>query len=329
MKCLVTGGAGYIGSHLVDYLIERAHEVVVVDNFSSKKGKGKFPGIENLESIRDKLDGEAIWTYDIRDESSMNNVLHDFKADIIFHLAAVSRTPWAIEDPIYTYETNVVGSANVLEAARQNGVKKVVLASSNIVYAGQTAYKDSKLAMEMVGRTYNDLYNLPTVCLRFSNVAGGHVERQHPDNVLAALAKSKKEKGYITITGDGKQTRNFTSVWDVCEALYRAAQPTYWFSKLPTTDTLTRELAYKVCARDSTRVYDWGISGTEIDIMNPKTWELNEIAKMFDCEIKYVGERKGDIKHLKMGIGPEKAKDLLGFEAKIELEEYIKDYTDA
>lgn len=289
MKILVTGGAGYIGSHLVDYLIEKGHEVVILDNMVS----GNVHNVNHKANIWASSTPEIS---DIRDYKNVINVFNAIKPDIVFHLAAVSRTPWAIEDPIYTYETNIVGSANVLEAARQTGVKKVVLASSNIVYAAQTAYKTSKLAMEQVARDYNDLYDLPTVCLRFSNVAGGDVSRQHDDNVLKALAKSKKETGRITITGDGTQTRNFTNVMDICEALWLASQS--------------------------------DVQGTEIDIMNPKVWELNEVAKMFNCLIDYIEDRKGDIKHLKMGIGPEKAKELLGFEAKTDLTEYINSYTE-
>lgn len=316
MKILVTGGAGFIGSHLVDYLIEKGHEVSIIDNFISGKG----------ENINSKADTHGA---DIRNfENGILEIIQGVKPDIIFHLAAVSRTPWAVEDPLYTYETNVIGSANVLEAARQTGVKKVVLASSNIVYAAQTPYKTSKLAMEQIARDYNDLYDLPTVCLRFSNVAGGKVERQHVDNVLASLAKSKREKGYIEISGDGEQTRNFTNVNDICEVLYKAAF--YPFS----TKTIAKapgfkdkEIDYIYLINNAPDFFKKSIRGTEIDIMNPKLWSLNEIAKFFDCEVRYVDDRKGDIKHLKMGIGPEKAKELLDFEAKIGLEEYIKDYT--
>lgn len=293
MKILVTGGAGYIGSHLVDFLIEKGHEVVVVDNLVSGKEENLNPNVKFLwHDIRQEYVSET--TDPDPDRYTLNTIFQLEEPDIVFHLAAVSRTPWAVEDPLYTYQTNVVGSANVLEAARRAGVEKVVLASSNIVYAAQTPYKTSKLAMEQVARDYNDLYGLPTVCLRFSNVAGGKVERQHPDNVLASLAKSKREEGKIRITGDGEQTRNFTNVQDICEALWTASQS--------------------------------DVRGTEIDITHPKTWSLNEVAKFFDCPVEYIGERTGDIKHLQMQ-GPDKAKELLGFEAKIGLEEYIKDYT--
>lgn len=309
MKIMVTGCAGFIASHLCEFLIDKGHQVVGVDNFSSGKP-------ENLADIQEDKNFLGCHKIDIRTPDVIEAIKEE-KPDIIFHLAAVSRTPWAVEDPLYTYETNVVGSANVLEAARQAGVKKVVLASSNIVYAAQTPYKTSKLAMEQVARDYDDLYGLPTVCLRFSNVAGGHVGRQHPDNVLASLAKSKREQGKIFITGDGEQTRNFTHVLDVCEALWLAA------------NTANENI---LGSEDLQRSTHWGpeknvVRGTEIDIMHPKAWSLNEIAKFFDCPVEYIDDRKGDIKHLVMGIGPAKAKELLGFEAKRNLEDYIDTYT--
>lgn len=285
MKVLVTGGAGYIGSHLVDYLIDKGHQVHVIDNLVS----GKFENVNPRSELTiARIEGDHAY------ETVINK-----KFDIVFHLAAVSRTPWAIEKPDQAYKTNILGSANILEAARQSGVKKVVIASSNIVYAAQTPYKSSKLAMEMVARDYNDLYGLPTVCLRFSNVYGavdGIPLRQHEDNVLATLRKTKQTEGKLKITGDGEQTRNFTHVLDICEALYKASQS--------------------------------DVQGTEIDIMNPTKWSLNEVAKFYDCPIEYIPDRKGDIKHLTMEIGPEKARELLGFEAKRELPDYIGVYTE-
>lgn len=340
-RCLVTGGAGYIGSHLVDYLIEKGHEVSVIDNFCSMGGIGtELSGVKNLKNV---VDNVKVFNIDIVDLEDVTFCMWTVKPDIIFHLAAVSRTPWAVNRPIETYETNVVGSANVLEAARQTGVKKVVLASSNIVYAAQTPYKTSKLAMEQVARDYNDLYDLPTVCLRFSNVAGGDVSRQHDDNVLKSLAKSKRENGYITITGDGEQTRNFTNVNDVCRALHRAAgfvcDHEWSFKGLEgeAKECLKCGDIRIVCFDDSGEEMDQEepsgfdylqVRGTEIDIMHPKTWSLNEIAPYFKCPVKYVKGRKGDIKHLEMGIGPSKAEALLGFKAEIGLEDYISSYTE-
>lgn len=279
MRIACTGNLGFICSHLVDYLVDKGHEVAGIDYGTNHDFLNKDIKFYNI---------------DIRDEEAMNKAFAEFKPEIVYHLAAVSRTPDAVNNPVKSVSINDLGSTVVLETARRFGVQKVVLASSNIVYAAETTYRSSKLAMELHARVYDSLYKLPTVCLRFSNVAGSN--RQHEDNVLAALSKSKKEKGRLTITGDGSQTRNFTYVMDVCEALWLASQS--------------------------------DVRGTELDIMHPKTWELNQIAKMFDCPIDYIEDREGDIKHLKMGIGPEKAKELIGFEAKTDLTEYIKVYTE-
>ena len=281
MATLITGAMGFIGSHLADYLREQGHtNLVSIDNLCSGK----------LENNPDILNFNA----DLANFDKVLEIFEQVKPDYVFHLGAVSQTPWAVQKPLEANATNVTGSLNVLEAYRRTNVKKVVLASSNIVYASSTLYRSTKLAMELHAEVYSTLYNLPTVCLRFSTVAGS--KRQHENNVLAALAKSKRETGRITITGDGSQTRNFTYVMDVCEALWLASQS--------------------------------DVRGTELDIMHTKTSELNEIAKMYDCPIDYIEDRKGDIKHLKMGIGPEKAKELIGFEAKTDLTEYIKVYTE-
>jgi UDP-glucose 4-epimerase len=280
-KVLISGVAGFIGSHLGDYLLDKGYEVVGIDNLVS----GKKENVHNDISVYDKSD--------IQDEGRMSQIIRAEKPDYIFHLAAVSRTPWSISEPLYTYRNNVVGSANILNAALEAGVKKVVLASSNIVYAAQTPYKSSKLAMEMVARDYNDLYDLPTLCLRFANVYGS--DRQHEDNVLAALSKSKKEKGKITITGDGEQSRDFVHVLDVCRALEIAALS--------------------------------DVRGDEIDICTGKMWTLNEVAKFYNCPIEYIADRKGDIKILQMQ-GPAKAQDLLGFRSEFKLDENMKVYTD-
>lgn len=286
MKALVTGGAGFIASHLADYLIDEGHQVFIVDNLVSGR----------LRNINPKA---IFHSCDIRESGSLTAVFRLVNPDFVFHLAAVSRTPWAIKEPIYTYETNVVGSANVLEAARKVGVKKVVLASSNIVYAAPTAYKFSKLAMESVARDYDINYGIETLCLRFSNVYGKVGDtpiRQHPDNVLMALSESKRRHGYITIFGDGsKIIRNFTHVSDIVRGLVMAAESP--------------------------------VHCDEIDLTHPREWTLDEVAYMYGCEVRNTEERKGDVEHLQMQ-GPSRAKELLGWEATRNLEDNISVYTD-
>ena len=155
MKYLVTGGAGFIGSHLVDRLIVLGHEVVILDNLLS----GSEQNINNQATFHN---------CDIR---NLANIIQYFKnIDGVFHLAAIARTPWCIDNPVLAYETNVMGTLNVLEASRQHAVKRVVLTSSNVVYAYWTPYRSSKEALEQLATVYNNMYHLSAVCLRNSNV---------------------------------------------------------------------------------------------------------------------------------------------------------------
>lgn len=272
-KVLVTGGKGFIGSHLVDKLVEN-FDVFVIDNGLSGS------------NVNPKA------TYYDADIRSLENILDRFKdIDCVFHMAAIPRTVWCIDDPVLCYETNVLGSLNVLQAALKNNVKRVVLTSSNIVYAADTPYKASKLAMEEIAKVYSSLYSLSTVCLRNSNVYG---TRQREDgigpNCFASIKKSIKENGYIEITGDGEQTRDFTHVSDIIQA--------------------------NILAMDS------DITGN-IDLCTGRNVSLNYVASLFKAPIKYIPDRRGDIKHIIQNNT--ESQNLLGWKAEVSLEEGIKD----
>jgi UDP-glucose 4-epimerase len=274
-KALVTGGRGFIGSHLVDYLLTQGYQVTIIDNGLSGDCVHEHApcfeeDIRNLEAIEPYFTG----------------------VDTVFHFAAIARTPWCVEDPSLAYSTNVLGSVNVLEAARKAGVGKVILSSSNIVYAGETPYKYSKLAMEDIASVYRGLYRLPTVCLRYSNVYG---PRQREDgvapNVFASFRKSFRERGFIEITGDGEQSRDFTHVRDIARANVLAATTPFM-----------------------------GV----LDICTGRNVSMNYVAKeLFNAPVRYVGERVGDIKHIIQK--PEVALKEIGWKYQIELEDGIKD----
>jgi len=272
-KVLVTGGKGFIGSHLVDELVNN-FEVFVIDN-----------GLSGT-NINPKA---AYYDADIR---LLNNIFDYFKdIDYVFHMAAIPRTVWCIDDPILCYETNVLGSLNILEASLKNKVKRVILTSSNIVYAADTPYKASKLAMEDIAKVYTSLYGLSTICLRNSNVYGS---RQREDgigpNCFASIKKSIKDNGYIEITGDGEQTRDFTHVSDIVQANLLAM------------------------------VND--ITGN-IDLCTGRNVSLNYVASLFKAPIKYIPDRKGDIKHIIQN--KIESENRLKWNAKTTLEEGIKD----
>jgi len=277
MKYVVTGGAGFIGSHLADALIDQGHEVIVLDNLLS--------GCEKYVNSK-----AAFHKCDIR---SLDEILPYFEGvDGVFHLAAIARTPWCIEDPILAYQTNVMGSLNVLEAARLNGVKRVVMTSSNVVYAFFTPYRSSKEALEGLGRVYTDMYGMSVMCLRNSNVYGSRQSELGPSpNVFSALRKCKKENGYIEITGDGTQSRDFTHVSDIVAGHVAAMN------------------------RQETGV---------VDLCTGVNHSLNEVAQFFDCPVKYTDERPGDIKHIIQD--PDPAFQLLNWKAVVPLAEGMKDF---
>ncbi len=277
MKYLVTGGAGFIGSHLTDKLIEQGHEVIVIDNLLS--GSERYI---NSRAVFHKCD--------IR---NFDDILPYFDGvDGVFHLAAIARTPWCIDDPILAYQTNVMGSLNVLEAARRNGIKRVVMTSSNVVYAFFTPYRSSKEALEGLGKVYTDMYGMSVICLRNSNVYGSRQSELGPSpNVFSALRKSKTANGYIEITGDGTQSRDFTHVSDI----------------------VAGHMVAMNC--DKTGV---------VDLCTGVNHTLNEVAAFFECPIRYVPDRPGDVKHIIQDPVP--AFNTLGWKAHVSLADGMKDF---
>lgn len=278
MRIIVTGGAGFIGSHLTDRLCADGLEVVVVDNLRS--------------GFREQINAKAqLYEADITNPIVLTSLFESFKPEIVVNLAAIARTPWCIEDPMLAGSVNSQGTLTVLECARQANVRRCVLASSNVVYAFYGPYRASKEMVESWGRVYFEQYQQSVICLRFSNVYGARQSEQGPSpNVFAALRKSKREKGFLEITGNGEQSRDFTHVSDIVEGLVAAAHSTY-------------------C----------GV----LDLCTGKNWTLNQVAEMFRGEVHYLPERIGDVKHIRQDAGP--AKEILGWEAKVELPQGIRD----
>lgn len=222
---LVTGGAGFIGSHLVQALLERGDTVRVLDNFSTGR-PGNLPHSEQLE----------IHQADLRDPSALAKAVHN--VDFVFHLAAFISVPLSMTDPETCFAVNVNGTIALFEAARRAGVKKVVIASSTAVYGdtrifptGEDApldplspYALSKQVTELYARLYTQSLGLPVIALRYFNVYG---PRQRPNSDYAAaipIFLGKLLSGQtITIFGDGRQTRDFIFVKDVVDANLLAA----------------------------------------------------------------------------------------------------------
>ena len=226
MFYLVTGGAGFIGSNIVEELLKRNEKVRILDNFSTGKRENIIPFLDKLELV----EGD-IRSYHIVAEATEG-------IDIILHQAALPSVPRSVRDPITSNEVNVSGTLNLLQAARNANVKRIVYASSSSIYGNSeelpknedmkpnplSPYAVSKLAAENYCRSFSRMYNLKTICLRYFNVFG---PRQDPNSqysavipiFIQAIMNDKKP----VIYGDGEQTRDFTYVENVVEANILAA----------------------------------------------------------------------------------------------------------
>ncbi len=217
---LVTGGAGFIGSHLVERLVGLGHEVRVLDDFSTGKR-------ENLSSV----EGVDILEGDIRDMPTVERAVKG--AEVVFHEAALASVPRSVADPVSSNDVNVTGTLNLLVASRDSGVRRLVYASSSSVYGDspelpkqermapspESPYAASKLAGENYCRVFSSLYGLECVALRYFNVFG---PRQDPGSQYAAVVplfvKALLEGTPPVIYGDGEQSRDFTYVANVVDA---------------------------------------------------------------------------------------------------------------
>ncbi len=222
---VVTGGAGFIGSNLVERLLERGDQVVVIDNESANTHDEVYwnPNAMNVKG-------------DVTDFSLLKNAC--INADCIYHLAADISIQYSIENPTESYKNNVVGTLNVLEVARVLGIKKVVFSSTAAIYGSTSEpcletdrpdplnpYSVSKLAGENLMKMYNDLYGIQTVSLRYFNVYGPRqAYKGQYAPVIGIFQKQKFEGKPLTIIGDGNQTRDFIHVADVAHANMMVAE---------------------------------------------------------------------------------------------------------
>lgn len=231
MHYLITGGAGFIGSHLTEALLHAGHAVTVFDSLRSGK-------LENLAAVRDDPQ-LTIVQGDVRDLDATCRVAEG--KDGVFHFAALVSVPTSIESPQLSFDINVGGSQHVLEAARRAGARRVVLASSAAVYGDNpdlpldesarptplSPYGAHKRLMEELGETYHTVFGLDVVVLRFFNVYGHRQDATSPySGVISLFLRQLLNDEPVTIYGDGQQTRDFIYVADVVATLERAmAQP--------------------------------------------------------------------------------------------------------
>jgi UDP-glucose 4-epimerase len=299
-KALVTGGAGFIGSHLAEELARRGYQVTILDDLSTGK-KG------NIEALL-KSDGVSFVQGSITDPSLLQRLFPN--VDLVFHLAAIPSVPRSIENPLASHEANVTGTLNVLLAARDNGVKKVVYASSSSVYGDtptlpkredmppnpQSPYAVTKLAGEYYCRVFQGVYGLPAACLRYFNIYG---PRQDPDSPYAAviplfISRILEGKPPI-IFDDGEQTRDFTFVKDAVAATILAAES------------------------DAAGIFNIG-TGNRVTINKLAGLVLKAVGK--ELEPLYQEPRPGDVKHSLAAISRAQG---FGYKPKYSLEDGLRE----
>jgi UDP-glucose 4-epimerase len=228
-KAVVTGGAGFIGSHLAAELSKRGYHVIILDDLSSGK-------MENIADLIKNAGAEFV-RGSITDLPLLPKVFRD--VTYVFHLAAIASVPKSMEDPLSSHEVTLTGTLKVLQAANESGVKKLVYASSAAVYGDtvtmptgedtptlpQSPYAVAKLAGEYYCRVFTEAFKLPTVCLRYFNIFG---PRQDPASQYASVIPvfiQRASRGEpLFIDGDGEQTRDFVFVKDVVKANIMAAE---------------------------------------------------------------------------------------------------------
>jgi nucleoside-diphosphate-sugar epimerase len=300
MKVLVTGGAGFIGSHIVRRLLDLEHEVVVLDNFST----GRRSNLDAVASDIELIEGDV---------AELDHVEQAVAGcDAVYHEAALPSVPRSIADPLASHAANATGTLNVLVAARDAGARRVVIASSSSVYGSVpdlpkresmptlpvSPYAVSKLAAESYCRSWFDLYGLETVALRYFNVFG---PRQDPLSAYAAVVPrfiaAYKAGEPPVIFGDGEQSRDFTYIDNVVDANLAA---------LSSPDAPGR--IYNIACNDRIT-------------LNQLATELREI---MGATVKpvHAAPRPGEVRHSQAAIDAAQAD--LGYEPKISLREGLE-----
>jgi UDP-glucose 4-epimerase len=309
MRCLVTGGAGFIGSNLVDALLARGDAVTVVDDLSTGRR-------ENLEAAL--ATGAELAELDIREAAALAELVAAARPDVIFHLAAQIDVRRSLEDPAFDASINVGGTANLLEAARATGSPRIVFISTGgAIYgegAGQqlpldestpiaplSAYGQSKFAAEGYLALYQRLYGLPGVSLRLGNVYGPRQDPLGEAGVIAIFCGKLGGGERPTVYGDGKQTRDYVYVGDVVAAALAAAESE--FSGPVNIGT-----------------------GVETDVLELAA-QLGEIGGVTDFEPELAPPRAGEVQRISLDAG--RAERELGWRAETSLDEGLRRTLDA
>lgn len=302
MTILVTGGAGFIGSHLVERLLTEGHRVICLDNFDPFYD----PALKHRNLAQALRDSRfRLVAGDLRDEGLIGKLFQEEKIEFVAHLAARAGVRPSVQDPALYADVNICGTIRLLEACRKNGVRRFVFASSSSVYGNNSRvpfseedpvnspispYAATKKAGELLGHTYHHLYGLDVACLRYFTVYG---PRQRPEMAIHHFARSIHEGRKISIFGDGNSLRDYTYIDDAIEG---------------TLGALSREHGYEI--------YNIGES---------QTIRLSELIQALEGRIgkkalvEHLPEQPGDVKHTYADI--RKAREHLGYSPKTDIRE--------
>lgn len=300
-RALVTGGAGFIGSHLVETLVSGKCKVTVVDNLSSGN-------LSNIEPLKDRI---TFYQGDIRQRDVLEKAARG--CDVIFHLAAMVSVPQTVDHPVESAEINEIGTINVFEAARSQNVRRIVFSSSCAVYGDDpdlpkteemnpkptSPYAVQKLSAEHYARVYDELYGLESVCLRYFNVFGPRQDPSSPySGVISIFMTRAVSNEPPVIYGDGSQSRDFVYVKDVVNANLLAA----------------------VMNQPRGSIFNIG-AGNQVSIN--QLWELiATLGGQPKLRPKYEPARAGDIKHSYAGM--DFTKSMLKFKPDFSLEQGLE-----
>jgi nucleoside-diphosphate-sugar epimerase len=309
MNYLVTGGAGFIGSHIVQALLQQGHSVRVLDNFSTGKR-------ENIDELMQQFPGDRfeVLEGDVRDASRVVEAVRG--VDILFHEAAFVSVPQSMEEPQVCFDINVAATSLLFDTARKAGVKRAVVASSAAVYGESEAlplveetplqpkspYAVSKRVDEMYAELFTGSFGFEVIALRYFNVYG---PRQRPDSMYAAavpiFARRLLDNKPVTIFGDGGQTRDLINVHDIVRANLVASEHPNAAGKI-----------FNICTGVETRLLDL------LDVM----YELLPDVPAHT----FAAPRAGDI-YRSVG-SPQKAAQVMGFRAQVSLVDGLKEVID-
>jgi len=297
MKALVTGGAGFIGSNLVDELIKQGHDVIVVDD-ESAESNSKFYWNDKAQNY---------WV-DILDKEKLEEVFEKHKPEYVFHLAAFARIPPSIKDPLKSCQVNFIGTCNLLQCCREHGVKRIMYSGTSAAYGLKNKspltetmerdclnpYSVSKTAAEDLIKMYYTLFGLESVMFRYFNIYG---ERQPLKGqyapVIGIFLRQKMAGEKLTIVGDGLQRRDFTHVKDVVRANIMASQ------------TENKDAI-----------------GEVFNIGTGKNYSVLEIANMIDDNQEHISEREGEARTTLANVS--KIKNIIGWEPQTDVANWIK-----